>query len=287
VTIDPEAARSFVYGHGRVLERRVYSVLFETGDPANVVKALAAYQNADGGFGHGLEPDKRAPGSQALDVEIAFERLVSVQATAPAMVTAACDWLGTISDPSGAVPILMPDIADFPRAGHWTTTEYPPGLNPTCGIVAHANAMGVSHPWVERASEYCFAELEAGRVEAEGHELLGVTKFLASATDQHRADAGANAVQQALPAAAFFKLNAGSDAYGVTPLDFAPSPDALAASWFGADIIGPHLAVLEAGQLADGGWDIAWEPVSSATRSEWRTIKTIHALQTLRAYGRW
>ena len=287
MTIDPQAARLFVLRHGRVLERRVYDALFELGDPAGVAAALAAYQNADGGFGHGLEPDKRVPTSQALDVEIAFERLVSVNVRAPKMVEAACNWLTTISAPSGAVPILMPDIADYPRAGHWTATEYPAGLNPTCGIAAHANTMQISHPWVQRATEYCFAELESGRVEAEGHSLLGVTKFLASAPDPRRSAAGARRVQAALETATFFKLDATSDAYGVTPLQFAPTPDSMAAAWFGADIVNPHLDALEAGQQPDGGWDIAWEPVSDATRSEWRAIRTVEALHTLRAYGRW
>ena len=41
-----------------------------------MVDAVAAYRNDDGGFGHGLEPDKLAPASQPLDVEVALERLV-------------------------------------------------------------------------------------------------------------------------------------------------------------------------------------------------------------------
>jgi len=273
-----------------VLERRVFAALFEDGDPNDVVTALRAYQNADGGFGHGLEPDKRAPTSQALDVEVAFETLVSVGVAAPEIVTAACDWLSTIAVPSGAVPILMPDNADFPRAGHWTRTEYPPGLNPTCGIVARAKQMGISHPWLEQATEYCFTEIEAGRIEAEGHLLLGATKFLASVFDQMRAELGVIAVREAIDHASFFKLDAHSDDYGVTPLDFVPSPDSLVAGWFDQfdpEVMMSHLDVLEAGQQPDGGWDIAWEPVSSATRSEWRTIKTIQALQTLRSYKRW
>jgi len=231
VGIDPEAARLFILRHGRVLERRVFAALFEDGDPNDVVTALRAYQNADGGFGHGLEPDKRAPTSQALDVEVAFETLVSVGVAAPEIVTAACDWLSTIAVPSGAVPILMPDNADFPRAGHWTRTEYPPGLNPTCGIVARAKQMGISHPWLEQATEYCFTEIEAGRIEAEGHLLLGATKFLASVFDQMRAELGVIAVREAIDHASFFKLDAHSDDYGVTPLDFVPSPDSLVAGW--------------------------------------------------------
>ena len=81
MTIDLTAARTFVRAEGRILEQRVAEALFDGGSPDPVVHAVAAYRNDDGGFGHGLEPDKLAPTSQPLDVEIAFERLVTVGAS--------------------------------------------------------------------------------------------------------------------------------------------------------------------------------------------------------------
>lgn len=58
-----EAARGFVYKEARLLERRLFATLFEGAPASGVVDALRAYQNDDGGFGHGLEPDKRCPAS--------------------------------------------------------------------------------------------------------------------------------------------------------------------------------------------------------------------------------
>lgn len=97
------AAREFIYSNARVLEQRVFAVAFEGEDPGTVVAALTAYQNPDGGLGHGLEPDKRAPGSQPLDVEIAFGYLTAVEAPADDLVTSACDWLSSLADPSGGL----------------------------------------------------------------------------------------------------------------------------------------------------------------------------------------
>ncbi len=284
--VDYVAAREFIYANASVLEQRLFAVVFDGGEPEAVVNALGAYQNGDGGFGHGLEPDKRAPDSQPLDVEIAFEYLVAAKARAGVVVTSACGWLASIAEPSGAVPIVLPSISGYPRAAHWNGTEYPPEVNPTAAIAAHAHRLGVSHPWLDRATEYCLAELEAGRVRREAHSLLTMAKLVEVAPDRPRAEAAAGLIAAALPEAAYMKLDPESSDYGVTPLQFAPTPEAMARAWFGEDLIESHLACLESAQEPDGGWPISWEPPSEASRWEWRGMRTLSALRTLSGYGR-
>ncbi len=267
-----------------MLEQRLYSAVFEDGDPEVVIGCLIPFRNDDGGFGHGLEPDKRLPHSQPLDVEIAFERLSMAGTHDPEMVMSACDWLQTVADERGAVPILLPPFAEFPRAAHWNAADYPPALNPTAAIAAHVHSFGLTHPWVERATDYCLSALETGDVPTEAHSLLGLTKLLAAVPDRDRADAIAPAISSALRTASFMNLDAGAQDYGLTPLEFAPSPVSYARPWFSSDVISAHLANLSAAQLADGGWPIAWEPSSEATRCEWRSIRTLWALCVLRAY---
>ncbi len=58
------AARGFLAGNARLLDRRRSELFFEGGDAAPVLAALGAHRNADGGFGHGLDPDLRSPASQ-------------------------------------------------------------------------------------------------------------------------------------------------------------------------------------------------------------------------------
>lgn len=281
-----EAAREFIYANARLLEQRVFAVVFEGEDPEAVVAALAAYQNTDGGFGHGLEPDKRAPGSQPLDVEVAFECLAMVGARADHLINSACDWLTAIAAPSGAVPVLLPSIGSYPRAAHWEPTEYRPGVNPTAAIAAHSHALGGSHPWIDRATEYCFAELEAGRVPPRAHSLLTMTKLVEVAPDRSRAGAAAETIAAAVPVASYTKLDPERSDYGVTPLDFAPTPSSLARLWFTDEAIESHLVHLERSQQPDGGWPITWQPPSEASRWEWRGIRTVSAVRTLAAYDR-
>ena len=105
-----ERAREFLYRSGRVLERRLFARLYEDGDADGVVAAVLAYRNADGGFGHGLEPDKLAPQSQPLDVQFALQRLTEAGADARELGAAACDFLET-DVASGYVRILQEMIA--------------------------------------------------------------------------------------------------------------------------------------------------------------------------------
>src|SRR5215211_5959460 len=63
-------AEEFIWSNARLLERRLFAHLFKGAAAEPVHAALRAYQNADGGFGNALEPDKRCPDSQPIDQEI-------------------------------------------------------------------------------------------------------------------------------------------------------------------------------------------------------------------------
>ncbi len=272
--------------HARPVERAVFDVRFGDGDIETVVSALERYRNEDGGFGHGLEPDKLVPDSQPLDVEIGLERLASVGADAADMVGAACDWLASIAAPSGAVPVLLPSIDGHPMAGHWTmTTTYAPAVNPTAAIAAHAHILGVDHAWVVSATEYCLGEVEAGRLPDEAHHLLCLAKLVEAVPDRARASAAAERLAAAVPNAGYFKPEPG-DGYGLTPLHFCPTPDASATAWFEERQLADHLDALEDEQQPDGGWPVAWEPPGEASVVAWRGILTLAAVGTLTAYGR-
>jgi hypothetical protein len=251
-----------------------------------VAGAVTAYRNADGGFGHGLEPDKRAPESQPLDVEVAFEALAAVGARDTELVATACDYLDTVANADGAVPIAFPGIADHPHAVHWNEIPLEPALNPTASIAAYALTLGTEHPWVGRASEWCFDTLEQDGPPSEVHALRCVARFLDAAPDRERATALGPSIAAALPGTTLYQEEPDPDQYGLTPLEFAPSPASLARSWFDDDLIERHLVHLERQQRPDGGWPIAWEPPSQASLCDWRGMVTIHALRTLQAYGR-
>jgi hypothetical protein len=277
--------RDFLYRDGRLLEHRLFEALFEGGPPGAVVDCLRGYRNADGGFGHALEPDKRAPASQPLDVEIAFETLDAAGVVDHELVHGACDFLASLADARGAVPIVLPSIAGFPRANHWGDGQFAPEASPAIGIAALLYKWDVAHPWRERVIDFCWSVVE-GEPSDDAHALRECFVFLDHAPERERADAAAARFAAALPRARWFLADASSDEYGLTPLHFAPTPESRWRPLFEHEQIDAHLDRLESDQQDDGGWPLAWEPPSEASRLEWRGIETMRALRALVAYGR-
>ena len=284
-----DRARHFILREGRLLERRLFAVLFEGADPEGVTDVLRGYQNPDGGFGHGLEPDKRCPDSLPIDVEAAFGAMVAAGHVDEPMVRRACDWLASVATPDGAVPLSFPVMEPYPRAEHWSEWTYTPGFNPTAGLAGLLHRMGVDHPFRERATAWCWAALDA--LEGQGftedaHALSEVMVFLEHVTDQGRAEPFAERVGEWLAKAAWYRADPADPAYGVTPLDVAPTPDSLWRRLFSDDLVDGHLQRLVTDQQPDGGWAITWEPPGTASTLEWRGIQTLRAVRTLAAYGR-
>ena len=213
-----QQARDFLYRDARLLESRLFAVQFEGAAPDGVVDALLGYRNPDGGFGHALEPDKRSPVSQPLDVQFAFETLVEAGVAPEDVILGACDFLEAVSTSEGMVPLALPGIADYPRAPHWSADPYPPDLNPTAALVALLYRLGVEHAWRDRAAEGCFAALEGGSL-GDAHAILCVLKFLQWVPDRSRAERLTPRVAAALPTAEWFRSDA--DRPGLRP---APDP---------------------------------------------------------------
>lgn len=76
-----EKAKSFIYRNARPLDLARWQYHFENGSPEAVLKALAAYQNEDGGFGHALEADSFNPNSCPIQTWAATEILREVGLT--------------------------------------------------------------------------------------------------------------------------------------------------------------------------------------------------------------
>lgn len=278
-----DRARDFILREARLIDRRLFEVWFEGGDPRAVINALRPYQNRDGGFGHALEADTRTGASQPLYVEVALEYMADAGLADLEMASRACDFLQGICGPDGGAPILLPGFERAAHAAHWQRVDFTPGVNPNGGIVGRLYELGVEHPWRERATAFCWAALD----EIDGaHDASEALIFLEHAPDRARAEPAMARLVRGLPAQRFYKADPAGEGYGLTPLNYAPSPDSPVRALFDDGLIDRNLDHLAGGQEADGGWPIAWEPPSRAAISEWRGVVTLRALRVLRAYGR-
>jgi hypothetical protein len=283
-----DRARDFVYSQARLLERQLFRYRYEEGPKALVLSALAAYQNADGGFGNALEPDKRTPYSQPIDVETAFEVLDELDAMDSPMVPRACGFLESVSTPDGGVPFSLPSVNAFAHAPWWGADEDPPAaINPTAGLAAILLRNGVRHPWLDGALAFCRAEIERSE-STQFHDLreaIHLLEALADGPEAEWAQRQLDRLAERIGAGGLIETDPDAQGYVMMPLDWAPTPRSFARRLVADDVVERHLEALHGKQQPDGGWPISWPTVSPAVELEWRGIVTLRALRTLEAYA--
>src|ERR1700761_7680096 len=122
-TPDFDAAAGFLAANARVIDRRVFERLFSGGAAGPVRDAVAAYRNADGGFGHALEPDCRTAASQQAAVEMALRIMDRADAWDERLVGGGIDWLAAIAPDEGGAASAEPSVSEGPHAPWWAPAE--------------------------------------------------------------------------------------------------------------------------------------------------------------------
>jgi hypothetical protein len=290
MSIDLEAAIAFVAGHARILDRRRLDLMLG-GDAAAVLPAVDAYRNADAGFGWGIEPDLRAPGSQPVGAMHALEVLAEVAAaghdTGERGATL-CDWLAEHSSPEGALPFTLPIRDPAGCAAIWLTGDHTDNsLRMTAQIAANAHRLAAAdaavaaHPWLAAATRWTCAAI--ARLDApHAYELMFAVRFLDAVAD-HDADAATllDDVRRLLPPDGVVPVEGGTPEETLRPLDFAPRAGGAARRLFGADVIAADLERLARRQQPDGGWTVDFASASPAAALEWRGYATVAAVAIL------
>jgi hypothetical protein len=285
---DLEAATGFVAANARVLDQRRFQRLFGGGAADPVRDAVAAYRNDDGGFGHALEPDCRAPGSQPAAVEMALRIMDEADAWDGELVRGACDWLSAVAPAEGGAAFVEagPEALEgWPHAPWWVPEAGHPASLVATGLIAGTlYARGVSHPWLGRATEVMWTRI-GELTEPGGYEMFGVLRFLQHVPDRDRARQAFGRVGPLIIDRNLVALDPEAAGEVHTPLDFAPEPDSLARSLFDEATIRAHLDHLARAQLDDGGWTFNWPAWSPAAERDWRGFLTVDVLRVLRANG--
>jgi hypothetical protein len=280
-----ERAERYIWETARVLEQRRFEYLFKGGAAQPVRDAVLSYRTADGGFGYALEPDGRGPLSQPPHVYLALQLLEEAGGVDEALAGEIADHLQTMTLEDGSVPLALKSLEDYPHAPWWST-------DPTGSLIATARCLavllrtGLDHPWVTRASEFCWRTIDAIQ-DTDPYTVEAAIVFLDAAPDRERAEAAAERIgrlarEQGLVGGEFGGQP--GEVHDVT--DFAPRPDTLARPWFSDAEVEAALAKLQGEQQDNGGWRVKWiDGPTPATAGEWAEV-TLNALLTLRAYRR-
>jgi hypothetical protein len=281
--VDVDSAERFVLANARLLDRHRLAVLLHGAPVAPVLDALRAYRNPDGGFGHALEPDVRAPESEPAATLHALEVLAEIGALDDPMVADAAAWVATIADPDGGVPFVLPTAAVHPHAPWMVPSDG--GSHLTFAIAGALWEAGFSEPWLRRATEWCWAKLEHPD-ELSAYLVKFSLDFLDHVPDHTRANATLEDLRSRIGVDGSMPVPGGTENERLTPLTLSPRPGGRSRALFTDDQIEADLDLLAQGQQDDGGWMFDWLGWSPGQSVEWRGAVTLRALATLGAHGR-
>ena len=280
--IDHSAAERFIWSAARLLDRHCYVMLFADGPPEAVVEALRGYRNPDGGFGHALEPDLRAPASQPGATLYALEILNEAGAADSTLARDARAWIASIAAPDGAIPFTLPGFDAYPHAP-WFGPD--PASFIAFGLAAATHAGGVAEgEWLERATDWCWRAIETAE-RPRGYWLKYACAFLDAVPDERRAEQALDALAARVDPSAVEPIG-GAEGEALRALDLSPRPGSRSRRLIADEQVQAHLDAVEAGQQEDGGWMFDWLAWSPAQTADWRGNVTIRALVWLRDNGR-
>lgn len=141
-----------------------------------VVSALAAYQNADGGFGNRLEPDIHHPSSNAFAARIAMQFLQAIPAEAATEMRAALQtWLVENQHEDGDWHFSDESKSGFMQP--WFAAWQHPSLNPACCVAGLAAALDIAtEPMLDNVSRLFAAK--ASQQEARNGEFYNLLPYI-------------------------------------------------------------------------------------------------------------
>lgn len=116
-------ARLFIYRNARPVDLALWRFHFEGGSREDVLTALSAYQNPDGGFGHGLEADALNPDSSPIQTWCATTilRQIDLFDADHAVVSGILRYLDSGADFDGHCwARVIPTNNDHPHAPWWS-----------------------------------------------------------------------------------------------------------------------------------------------------------------------
>lgn len=284
-----DQASSFLKTVARPLERALFEYEFENGSAEAVLHEVKAFQNTDGGFGHGLESDFRCMESSALATAIALHHLaeVGIEESDETVREGIRYLLNTFNQEKKGWQIVPRAVENAPRAVWWNYSEEWEWGNPSAEII------GLLHHYKELVPTEFLADVTSYAINYmnnltayEQHELLSFIK-LYNQLPEHEQAAIFEKLSEIVQASVTTDPEKW-DSYGLFPLQVVASPSSEFYNLF-PEVIPLNLAYLVRNQTNNGYWDPNWswgqfEEEWEFAKEEWRGVLTLANLKTLRAF---
>ena len=163
-------AREFIYRQGDLLTRKRFAYHFEDASKQDVIDVLGCYQNADGGFGDGLELDILCPDSSGICTEVALGYILELEALDCAMLDGVVSWVVSTEKRDGEVPHPSEALMKYPHGGWWEGED-----GRIMSIAAYLELLGRSNENIQKRATSVFE-----RTHTPFPEELGVYSYPAA-----------------------------------------------------------------------------------------------------------
>ncbi|NEZ57092.1 hypothetical protein [Adonisia turfae] len=293
-----EASQQFIEQKGRPLEIARFHHAFNGASADSVVAALKEFQNPDGGFGHGLEPDLRTNDSSALCTSIAFQVFRSINGTSDHEVVsvAIAYLLKTLDQKEWHWPIIPKSAQQSPHAPWWEQSDDEEtselfSLNPTAEILGYLYDYQhlVPETIISQVSERVMGALS--NTEQMGmHDLLCCLRLMKTKTlpDEFREQIRQAVAQQI--DGTIEKNSAAWEGYCLRPLQVIDAPDSPFMAGM-EEAVTANLAYEISTQSEEGAWSPTWSwgdmfpDAWQQAHQDWSGVITVETLLVLKRFG--
>lgn len=291
-------AQQFVAEHARPVDQALLQFQL-AGEPAAgaafevVVRAIEVYQNPDGGFGHGMEPDLRTPTSLAISTSFALQYLREIGATSrlPVVRKAMAYLVRAVDRERWVWPVIDQTVDAGPHAPWWNLARLDTRFD---GFVFNPTAelLGYLYDYPDLAPAEVRAGVERVVLEAlRARTTAGDAYDVACCARLLRSRGLPAAVREVLEPRILESLQVADLAdLHLNFLQLAPTPQA-----FGYEVartgIERQIERLVATQAPDGSWRPFWNwaEVDAAAwqvaEVEWAGVLTRDAVAHLMSHG--
>ncbi|MFS0690702.1 hypothetical protein AB1K89_15815 [Sporosarcina sp. 179-K 8C2 HS] len=282
-------ATDFLKSKARPLEKALFEFEFEDGSREQVLEVLKVYQNEDGGFGNGLEPDFRCEASSALATTIGLQHLIRIGADeSEPMVQKAIQYaIDTFDEEKMGWEIVPEEVETAPRAIWWNYGGDWPWGNPSAemtGLLLHYKGL-VPEEFLEKLTAHAVAYINEEATN-DFHELQCLVKLMKELPAEEAEKIVAR-VQEIAHHSVTTDPEKWHD-YCLLPLQVVSSPMFFLYEDF-KEIIPANIQHLASTQAEDGSWKPTWswgrfEDIWETAKQEWSGVLTLDNLRVLRAF---
>ncbi len=289
--------KSWIKRNARPLEIARWEFLFENGSKERVIHYLSAFQNSDGGFGHGLEPDLWLPQSSAIATWAAAQILIEVQAEPnEEIVRLILKYLiNSYDEEMGLWKTVIPEHNNYPHAPHWHFEE---GVQDNWMFNPSAELAAFLIYWAPDGSEEAnlgWKVVEKAKMHLlnsngmDFHEINNYQNLIRILGDklnplqemEEKVDSLAEKVIDINP-------ESWGKSYKALPLDLIHSKkDKLYEKY--KDLVDENIRYLERSLKDDGVWDITWDWEEDpehffVAKQQWKGILAVNNYKKLRNF---